>query len=153
MEPGTLDAEWVTQELIWVAPGSELKEMLDEALGLVRCRPEILARIEADQETMALAKKKLRLADQQWAASLVPDFPELSWEKEGGKVPVPLLLETGRPRMPAEVAYVFFMLQGYMGSVTDRRARAGLEHDPGACQCDLRGHPQLHPRRPTQNDL
>lgn len=126
MASGVLDAEWVTQELIWVAPGSELKEMLDEALDLGRRRPEILARIEADQDALALAKKQRRLADQRWAASLVPDFPELTWAAEEAPVPAPVLLETGRPRMPAEVVYVFFMLQGYLGSVTDRRARDQL---------------------------
>ncbi|MFC1525502.1 transposase [Candidatus Latescibacterota bacterium] len=126
MAPGTLDVEWVTEELIWVAPGSELKEMLDEALDLVRRRPEILTLIEADQETMALAKKKLRLADQRWVAALVPDFPQLRWEEEVALAAEPVLLETGRPRMPAEVVYVFFMLQGYLGSVTDRRARDQL---------------------------
>ena len=123
MASGVLDAEWVTEELIWVAPGSELKEMLDEALDLVRRRPEILARIEADQDLLALAKKQRRLADQRWEASLVPDFPELTWEAEAARVPAPLLLETGRPRMPAEVVYVFFMLQGYLGSVTDPPGR------------------------------
>lgn len=126
MAPGTLDAEWVTQELIWVAPGSELKEVLNEALDLVRHWPEILARIEADQETMALAKKTLRLADQRWADSLVPGFPELAWAEEAACPPEPVLLETGRPRMPAEVVYVFFILQGYLGSVTDRQARDQL---------------------------
>ncbi len=126
MASGVLDAEWVTQELIWVAPGSELKEMLNEALDLVRRRPEILARIEADQEIVALAKKKRRLADQRWEASLVPDFPQLSGEEVAALPPEPVLLETGRPRMPAEVAYVFLMLQGYLGSVTDRRARDQL---------------------------
>ena len=126
MAPGMLDAEWVTQELIWVAPGSELKEMLNEALDLVRRRPEILARIEADQDLLARAKKQRRLADRRWAASLVPDFPQLSWAEEAAPPAEPVLLATGRPRMPAEVVYVFCMLQGYLGSVTDRRGRDQL---------------------------
>jgi len=117
-----LDAEFITGQLFWVAPDSELKQVLDGALELVRRVPAIVTRIDADRDLVALAKKHQRLVDARWRASHTADFPQLPGVALEGDIR-PLPLEHGRPRMPAEVAYVFFVLQGYVGSVTDRRAR------------------------------
>lgn len=126
MAQSVLDAECTVEELIWTSPDSELKKVLDNALDLVRRTPEILTRIEADQDAVGKTKKKLRLADQRWEESQIPDFPELTWETGLELAVEDLTLATGRPRMSAEVAFVFLILQGYLGSVTDRRARDQL---------------------------
>ena len=121
-----LDTEAITGELFWLAPDSELKQVLDTALDLVRCTPAILTRIEEDQDVLGLAKKHLRQVDAQWQASLTACFPELTLPEAPDRAARGLPLEQGRPRMPAEVVYVFFALQGYLGSITDLRARDQL---------------------------
>ena len=75
------------------------------------------------RDILALADKRLRRADAQWRASLTACFPELTWPEARDLEARELSLEQGCPRMPAEVAFVFFVLEGYLGSVTDRRAR------------------------------
>ena len=121
-----LDIEAITGELFYLAPNSELKQVLDTALELVRRTPAILTRIEEDQDVLALAKKQLRRADAQWQASSTDCFPELTWPQAPELEASGLPLEQGRPRMPAEVVYVFFALQGYLGSITDLRGRDQL---------------------------
>ena len=123
MTQDMLDEGWAPEELMWTAPASEMQEVLSAALDLSSRRPEILARIEADQDALARTKKTLRQADQRWEAAQTADFPELVWAGGPEQATGELSLETGRPRMPAEVVYVFFVLQGYLGSVTDRSAR------------------------------
>lgn len=118
-----LDNEGVAGELFWVAPDSELKQVLDTALALVRRTPAILTRIDEDRDMVGLAKKRLRQVDAQWLASHTACFPDLAWPQAPEREVRELPLEPGRPRMPAEVVYLFFVLQGYLGSVTDRRAR------------------------------
>ncbi len=118
-----LDTEAITGELFWLAPDSELKQVLDTALDLVRRTPAILTRIDEDQDVLGLAKKHLRQIDAQWQASFTLGFPELSWPEAPDLEARKLPLEQGRPRMPAALVYVFFALQGYLGSITDRRGR------------------------------
>ena len=121
-----LDTEAITGELFWLAPDSELRQVLDMALDLVGRTPAILTRIDEDQDVRALAKKQLRQADAQWQASFTACFPELTWPEALDLEARELPLEQGRPRMPAEMVYVFFALQGYLGSISDRRARDQL---------------------------
>jgi IS5 family transposase len=123
MAGSVLGGEPITGHLFFVAPDSELKEVLDEALTLVHRTPAILTRIDEDRDVAALAKKALRQLDAQWEASQTAWLPDLPWPPASDPVARERSLEPGRPRMPAEVAYVFFVLQGYLGSVTDRRAR------------------------------
>jgi len=118
-----LDGESVPGELFCVAPASDLKQVLDTALDLVRRTPAILTRIDADRDVAGVAKKHLRQADAQWLAAQTACFPELPWPATPATAVKGLQLEQGRPRLPAEVVFVFYVLQGYLGSVTDRRAR------------------------------
>ena len=120
----TVDA--IPGELFDTAPASELKKVLDEALELVRRVPAILTRISADQDAVAKRKKGQRLADRRWAASLIADLPGLELEQDPAADVAALPLATGRPRMPADLVFLLFTLQGYLGSVTDRQGRDQL---------------------------
>lgn len=120
-----LDIDAIPGQLFCTAPDSELRQVLDDALDLVRRTPAILTRIDADRDAVGLAKKAMRQADAEWQAAHTACFPQLPVpDTDPGTRP--LTLEQGRPRMPAETAYVFFVLQGYLGSVTDVRARDQL---------------------------
>ncbi len=124
MTPETVPLEWWSEPLIWAASDCEMKKVLDEALSLLAGKPEILSRIEADQDAVGQAKKKVRQADQRWqAAQTLP----LGVSAEA--VPLPaekLTLGPGRPRMKPEVVYVFMVLRGYLGSISDQEARDRL---------------------------
>jgi len=118
--------EWTWEPLFWVAPDTNMKQVLDQALDLAARNPEILTRIAADQDALGIAKKQLRLADQRWTRAQMLTLPGLPVEEA---IPSPLddvsLLE-GRPRMPAEEVYVFSVLRGYLGSISDQDARDRL---------------------------
>jgi len=118
-----LGAEGLPGELFSMAPNSEMHKVLDGALDLARRTPAILAQIDQDQDVVALHKKAMRRADAQWRASHTACLPGLVLPEATDSELQVLPLEQGRPRMPAEVAYVFFVLQGYVGSLTDRGAR------------------------------
>ena len=126
MAAGLLDIDGAPGELFWLAPDSELKQVVDTALDLVRRTPAILTRIDEDQDVLGLAKKQRRQIDARWQASFTDCFPGLTLPEPPDLEARGLLLEQGRPRMPAEVVYLFFTLQGYLGSITDRRARDQL---------------------------
>ena len=92
---------------------------------LARFAPEIIEAIEDDLDAHALAKKKLRMEDRKFFESQTEDFPELGIEDielDGAA----LRLGVGRPRMPAEAAYVFLMLRGFLGSLSTKQARRFL---------------------------
>ena len=118
-----LDPEPIPGELFYLAPHSEVKQVLDTATELLRRTPAILARIDEDRDARALVKKLQRRADAQWGASHTACFPEVTWPEARELEARELSLGQGCPRMPAEVVFVFFVLEGYLGSVTDRRAR------------------------------
>ena len=72
---------------------------------------------------MGIAKKEIRRAEQRWQAAQTPALPGLSTETTAA---TELTLASGRPRMPAEMAYVFLVLRGYLGSTGDQEARDRL---------------------------
>jgi hypothetical protein len=125
MTPETVALSWWSEPLIWAASDCETKKVLDEALSLLAGHPEIVHRIEADQDAVAHAKKKVRQADRRWQAAQTLSLPGVSEETvrlEAEK----LTLEQGRPRMKPEVVYVFMVLRGYWGSIGDQEARDRL---------------------------
>jgi len=105
--------------LFVVPPKSRLSRFLEEARRLLQREPRILERIDRDLDAHGLAKKRLRLADRRWRhqqhAFLPGHAPEPQPEPEETK----LTLQKGRPRMAAEVCYLFLMLRGYTGGVKD----------------------------------
>ena len=126
MAPETVDLNWWSEPLIWAASACEMRKVLDEAQSVLAHAPEIISRIDADQDAVAKAKKKVRLADQRWQAAQTLPLPDLSVEE----TPVPeaecLSLQSGRPRMPADMVYTFVVLRGYLGSICDHEARDRL---------------------------
>ncbi len=126
MAQTTKNLEWTWEPLFWVAPDTDMKKVLDQALDLVRRKPEILTCIAADQDALGIAKKRLRLADQRWEKAQMLTLPGLSVEETTAGPMERLLLEEGRPRTPAEVVYVFSVLRGYLGSISDQEARDRL---------------------------
>jgi IS5 family transposase len=125
MAQPTETQEWIWEPLFWVAPDTDMKQVLDQALDLAARKPEILTRIAADQDALGLAKKQLRLADQRWERAQMLPLPGLPEEDPLRCLAGVALLE-GRPRMPAEVVYVFSVLRGYLGSISDQEARDRL---------------------------
>ena len=119
-----LEGTW--EPLFWVAPNTDLKKVLDQALNLAAGKPEILTRIAADQDALGIAKKRLRLADQRWERAQMPTLPGLSLEEVTQRPVDDVSLLEGRPRLPAEVVYVFSVLRGYLGSISDQEARDRL---------------------------
>tara|TARA_Y100000031_G_scaffold89374_1_gene98343 strand:- start:308 stop:1816 length:1509 start_codon:yes stop_codon:yes gene_type:complete len=120
MAPATVEPNWWSEPLVWAASDCEMKKVLDEALSLLAHDPTILSRIEADQDAVARAKKKVRQADQTLS------LPGLCVAEAPACEPDRLSLQQGRPRMAPEMVYVFMVLRGYLGSICDREARDRL---------------------------
>jgi IS5 family transposase len=126
MAPTTKNLEWTLEPLFWVAPDTDMKKVLDQALDLAARKPEILSRIATDQDALGIAKKRLRLADQRWERSQMLPLPGLSVEETTTRAMERVWLLEGRPRMSAEAVYVFSVLRGYLGSISDQEVRDHL---------------------------
>lgn len=85
--------------------------------------PKILSCIEADQEAVGKAKKKVRQADQRWQATQTLPLGLCVGEPVATDE---LTLGQGRPRMKPELVCVFLVLRGYLGSIGDQEARDRL---------------------------
>ena len=85
--------------------------------------PKILSCIEADQEAVGKAKKKVRQADQRWQATQTLPLGLCVGEPVATDE---LTLGQGRPCMKPELVYVFLVLRGYLGSIGDHEARDRL---------------------------
>lgn len=106
-------------------PDTDFRDFLDEVDKLVRFAPEIIMMIEDDLDAHAREKKKLRLEDRKFFESQTEDFPELNIE-DSELLSEELSLAVGRPRMPAEVVYVFLMMRGFFGSLSTKQSRRFL---------------------------
>jgi hypothetical protein len=98
-----------------------MTQVLDEAMKTLKHYPEIATRIAADQEAHGQRKKHQRLADASWSEARTLPLPlaEMLPEKEPEVKADGIILEVGRPRMRAEVVYLFLVLRGCYGSVSD----------------------------------
>ena len=126
MTPEAVELSWWTEPLIWAASDCEMKKVLDEALSLLARTPRILCHIEADQDAVSKAKKKIRRADQRWQAAQTLPLAGLSVEEAPEPDAHHLSLQQGRPRLAPDLVYVLLMLRGYLGSISDREARDRL---------------------------
>jgi hypothetical protein len=107
-----------TNNLFQMAPDCKLADFIEEVLKLGESFPEIYRRIEADQDDLGKKKKLLRLQDKAYKKNKTADLPAIKFCPP--KISsTDLSLETGRPRMRAELLLLFVCLRGYWGSVTD----------------------------------
>ncbi len=121
MSEKILDMSYSASELIITIPITNLIEILKSATELLHFRPEILVKINADQDKLAREKKKLRLEDKKYyqnknrnLAGVVTEETEIDAQT--------LELETGRARMLPQVVFLFMMVRGYFGSVTSKES-------------------------------
>ncbi len=98
-------------------PDTNLKDVLSDVLKMSRRHPEILDRIRKDQDTLGIKKKKLRQKDEAYFESKNEELPEILNEVEQTEAP-PLHLQVGRPRMDAELVFVFLILRGYFNTLS-----------------------------------
>lgn len=106
-------------------PDTDFRDFLDEVDEFIRFAPEIITAIEGDLDVHARDKKKLRLEDRMFFESQTGEIPDLDIE-EGEILSKELKLAVGRPRMPAEVVYVFLMMRGFLGSLSTKGSQMFL---------------------------
>ena len=110
--------------LILPVPDTDFRGFLDEVDTLSRFAPKIIEEIEKDLDVNAREKKKIRLEDRKFFESRTSDFPDLHVE-EAKLLAHELEIDMGRPRMPADLVYLFLMIRGFLGgslaSKTSRR--------------------------------
>ncbi len=107
--------------LFLTVESTESAKVLGELLDLLERRPEILKRVEADQDKAAREAKKVRMEERQWQAARTPALPGLP--VAGDEIDADQLrLGDGRPRLPPDATCVFLVMRGEYGSVTDRGA-------------------------------
>lgn len=114
-----------TGNLILPVPDTDFREFLDEVEQLARFAPGIIVAIEADLDANAREKKRLRLADKKFMESQTYELPAMNIQ-ERNVVAEELQLAVGRPRMPGYAVYLFLMIRGFLGSLTDKPARRFL---------------------------
>ena len=102
---------------------SEMADFVGESREILDRYPEILSRIEVDQINHGIAKKEIRLEDKRYLASLTDDLPGFSSDQIETSASPPTVLEEGRPRMPALLVAVFFLLRGWLGGPKSDRFR------------------------------
>jgi len=112
----------VAGELFLCSVDTKLASIVEEALDLGTRHPVILEEMERDLGNYAKAKKRLRLKDKAWQANRTGLLPCLEIDPTDESNKNVLKLETGRPRMSAEVVLMFLVIRGYLGSVTDQKA-------------------------------
>jgi len=107
----------VTQLFFDIFP-SNLANLLQQAFEIYFMYPEIRSALQADQLSHAQEKKLERLLDREYELSCHETLFELL---EADLNPENLSLDTGRPSMSPEVLFAFIVLQGYYGSMEDKR--------------------------------
>jgi len=117
----TLPQQSIDGNLFLPVPDTDLGHFIAESEQLLCFAPVILPAIEADLDTHAKEKKRLRLEDRRFFESRTPDLPSVIIP-EVDIAAKDLHLQVGRPRMPARVVYMFLMLRGYLGSLSDQQA-------------------------------
>ena len=117
----TLDFDQDVHPPLFISlPDTDFHDYLKEIDAFAQAHPDVIASIEADQDQVALEKKRLREADK--TASTTPDIPDLQVEESQPSAKT-ATLQTGRPRTSAFLVFILYMLRGFLGSVTDKQAK------------------------------
>lgn len=103
--------------LFFPVPDTEFHDFLEQTDELVKFAPEILEAIERDLDEYGKKKKKVRLADKQYAEEMTGELPDIQLDVYTVN-DFDLSLGVGRPRMPAYLVCIFLMFRGKNGSVT-----------------------------------
>lgn len=101
---------------------SELSDTISLALAIFKQHPDLKEMIIADQDKHGLDKKRQREADANWHMNKPyknMEMPLGMGEKEESSNK-PVLLST-KPRMPAELVFVFSLLRAYLGNIKARK--------------------------------
>ena len=110
-------------QLFSTTPDSDLADFAAEMLAFIDRHGELLPMIDADLDAYGLRKKAQRARQRQAARAVLPALPALlSNIPEAEPSVAPRTLETGRPRMPALVVFLFLLMRGRYGSVSDQDA-------------------------------
>jgi transposase, IS5 family len=124
--PETIAETTTICNLILPVPDTDFREFLDEVDELARFAPEIVESVESDLSTHAREKKRVRLEDRKFLECQTDDLEGLDIE-ESELLADELQLADGRPRMSGYAVYVFLMVRGFLGSLTNRQARRFLQ--------------------------
>ena len=103
--------------LFFPVPDTEFHDFLEQIDELVKFAPEILEATERDLDEYGKKKKKVRLADKQFAEEMTGEFPDIQLDDYTVN-DFDLRLGVGRPRIPAYLVCVFLMFRGKNGSIT-----------------------------------
>jgi hypothetical protein len=110
---------WLSCNLFSIPVDVKMHEILEFGVKLYNQDPEIEQAILKDQDNYGKKRRVLRDDEKAWIRSMTGDFPELSGSTARNKDFAARPLETGRSRMLPEVIFIFLVLRGYWGSVTD----------------------------------
>lgn len=122
----TIDDTLLRINFILPIPDTEFRDFIEEIEKLPEINPGILKAIENDLDANARAKKQLRLADKKFHESLTSDFPEIDID-EIEQSDDEIEMGTGRPRMSADLVYLFIMIRGFLGgSLSSKKSRLFL---------------------------
>ena len=97
---------------------AELAQILSEGMDLLVDYPEIMQRIISDLDAYSRSEKEKRLADEQWEHSH-RQLELMPVQEDETKVAAntPTTLDAGRPRLKAELVYLFLICRGYYGGL------------------------------------
>jgi hypothetical protein len=98
---------------------TKMAKVLEEAVELIKKYPGMIERIKQDQKLDAKKSKLPRVLDGRWEKDQTLPLPLEKMLANGGEdfVAEDLELKVGRPRLKAEVVYLFMALRGCYGSV------------------------------------
>ena len=144
-------SKWMNCQLFFTAPDVELREILDVAGEIYNANPDIEAAILRDQERAAVEKRELRDADEAWyRARANGNAPPLFPLRDAQKAP-DRPLGIGCRRMSALLVFVFLIIRGRWGSVTDQSSQERLR-DSMTLQAFLDAHRLRLPARSTVHE-
>ena len=112
-------AEVSNPPLFVALPDTDFSDYLNEISVFAVSHPDVITSIDSDQDRRALEKKQMREADKN--ISTTPDLPSLQ-VVENRTTTHSSTLNIGRPRTPAFLVFVLYMLRGFLGSVSDKQA-------------------------------
>ncbi len=102
-------------------PDTDFAKIIEEVNKTLEKHPEIRDKADFDLDKAALEKKRIRYLNKQYKNRNTLCFNN-EMDKRSAIEYVPDKLETGCPRISSEEVILFNALEGYWGSVTDKRA-------------------------------